>query len=84
MTKYINADKLIKDLRDNAAEHFNSTVNSIIIAQPSADVVEVVRCEGCIYNLGKLSDKYVKCENSLRADLTDNDFCSSGIRRESK
>ena len=41
MNKYINADKLIKDLCDNAVEHFNPIVNSIIITQPFADVVEV-------------------------------------------
>ncbi|MBQ6264916.1 MAG: hypothetical protein IJK60_05645 [Clostridia bacterium] len=93
MTKYINADKLIKDLRDNAAEHFNSTVNSIIIAQPSADVVEVVRCKDCKYYKCFTKSRYFapnkacyrqkdNMGNKIGFSKSDNDFCSLGERRE--
>ncbi len=83
MSKYINADKLIKDLRDNAAGHFDSVVNSIIITQPSADVVEVVRCKDCKHYT---TDNGGGCnkENGGLMFATKTDFCSYGERKEAE
>jgi len=84
MPKYINADKLIKDLRDNAAEHYDPFVNSIINSQPAADVVEVVRCKDCKYSesVPKWNGFEFGCMLH-REYTTATDFCSYGERRKS-
>ena len=98
MSKYISADKLIKDLRDNAAEHYNSVVNSIIIAQPSADVVEVkhgewkhnknndvIKCSEC--GFGIMDSTFVWEIRNCCGTIEDNPFnfcpnCGADMRGE--
>lgn len=49
---------------------------------PAADVVTVVRCKDCMYcqkdELGRW------CFNDYENELSDDDFCSHGKRKESK
>ena len=54
-------------------------IKELINAISAADVVEVVRCKDCKYNLGTK-----KCLNpdSFFAVPKDDDFCSYGERRE--
>ena len=85
MNKYINADKLIKDLRDNAAEHYNPFVNSIINAQPAADVVEVVRCKDCKYALPEGRENvYICTAKKIPNYCWFDEYCSHGERWESE
>jgi len=60
----------------------NKTICTAIIALPSADVVEVVRCKDCkhrYYTLG-ISAEWYQCELWHDA-IEDNDFCSRAERR---
>lgn len=95
MSRYIDADKAeitysSKDV-DKVAELFNELLD----AQPTADVVEVVRCKDCKYRSKEwYRDKRYKdggywivgCDNDEIAERVyglaqDNDFCSYGERR---
>lgn len=67
----------------------NAEISRIIEAQPTADVVEVVRCGECRYFheynvLGtKNPSGWGKCKKiSMDIDITINDFCSYGVRKE--
>ena len=50
------------------------------------DLVEVVRCKDCIHKLKNEHDDDYYCETMwidfMVNGLTDNDYCSSGERRE--
>ena len=50
---------------------------------PSADVVEVVRCEGCKWYI-PISENYGKCTYRTREHLLNepNDYCSYGERKD--
>lgn len=51
MSRFIDADKL-KELFPDDGEGswtYNVTAKSYIDSQPTADVVEVVRCKDCVY-----------------------------------
>lgn len=54
-------------------------IKELINAIPAADVVEVVRCKDCKYNIGTK-----KCLNpdSFFAVPKDDDFCSYGERKD--
>lgn len=58
-----------------SAEKFEAAINAI----PAADVVEVVRCKDCKYNVGTK-----KClhPDSFFAVPKDDDFCSYGERKD--
>ena len=94
MSRYIDADRLNKEVlasweKDNHRTLEASLVHRqehhhlmhIIEKQPTADVVEVVRCKDCKHLNPMGSGGYRKC---LRDNLwkgTD-DYCSHGKRRE--
>ena len=55
MPKYINADKFVipKGTVDDIAKRGVNAIHDLLEIQPSADVVEVVRCEDCKYCTGE-------------------------------
>lgn len=80
MSRYIDADKL-----QEAFKELHGGKRSLLIdTEPTADVVEVVRCKDCkfyeIYPNGANGD----CINKIDAFNTfyPNDFCSFGERKD--
>lgn len=88
MAEYINRAELIENLNKFAPEHYNASINQLITKQPTADVVEVVRCKDC----KRCYEKRTKRNNQLmrfcmRMDgneyqVNANDFCSYGTPKE--
>jgi hypothetical protein len=82
MARYIDADRLINDVSGNAGifvfgpktvMDIVSTINS----QPTADVVEVVRCGKCIY---ANSDGTI-CHYDVGRDVKPDHYCGYGERK---
>lgn len=85
MSRYIDADKLIDDIRPFAGydsnrsnkdwvRRFEITIN----AQPTADVVEVVRCKDCKhYRIWEM-----KCDRLHAKPFADNHYCGFGERAD--
>lgn len=88
MARYIDADALgigraKREVFDNPAyaDGWNSAI-TLIDAQPTADVVEVVRCKDCIYYREIESCGGEMCTNWVDwLPTSPNDFCSQGDRR---
>ncbi len=84
MAEYIDREDLIKNLNKFAPEHYTALVNQIITKQPTADVVEVVRCSKCKYR--KDDGDYITGHYCSKRNVNggrfcrDNDFCSYGER----
>lgn len=57
MSRYINADELLKHLPDDLP--YKASVKRVLMQAPEADVVEVVRCEDCRF--GTLCYGQIKC-----------------------
>lgn len=77
MSRYIDADKLKQDLIHNRS-FYPAIVKSAIENAPTADVVEVVRCENCRHYH---AEKGGWCErHDFEFDV--GDYCSYGERRE--
>ena len=84
MSRYINADLL----KSNFRERFKTLpirveVNTIVNEQPTADVVEVVRCKYCKHKRYDAPPGYYFCNldgHIIKADLTG--FCSNGEREK--
>lgn len=79
MSKYINADELLKRLPDDLP--YKASVKRVLIQAPTVDVVEVVRCKDCRF-LTHLDDGTPECTRVYLGIVHDNDFCSYGERRE--
>lgn len=96
MARYIDADKMQEfieeqnDINDWLVSQYNADwISSFIENQPTADVVEVVRCKDCKHwNEIEMECKndYVVTDNEGGASFSLNfyldDFCSYGKRRE--
>lgn len=88
MSRYIKTDALMEDIWSlyREEEHIDYNVAivdalNVIDEQPTADVVEVVRCKDCRYGHQYTNDR-VYC--SLGHDMyayRPNDYCSYGERR---
>lgn len=85
MPRYIDADKLYDNLRGYSAKCSDNArfvladVALMICECPTADVVEVVRCEECKYN-----NKGYICNNRLGLRcILPHSFCSYGERKTS-
>lgn len=90
MARYIDAGKLLKELTispygtkipDVDCDNFPVKIDlrilrRIILRQPTADVVEVVRCHEC-----KSYNGHRYCEY-FASTVFDNDFCSYGERKD--
>jgi hypothetical protein len=88
MPRYINEDDFCEYIRKNTtpsgAEWFISKIKDM----PSADVVEVVRCEDCEYSrydeLNVRDERLWCCVNIIDLPVLHNDFCSKGRRKNPK
>jgi hypothetical protein len=93
MARYIDADKLLENLKLQYGEDLGwqctvnmSDVGMMIEDAPTTDVVEVVRCKDCKYREDlndRLNNIRVFCTLAVdvkEVDLTD--YCSYGERRE--
>lgn len=79
MTRYIDADALLQKV-GFLEGRVVGVYKSDILAAPTADVVEVVRCKECCY-----CDDAMRCQNehsAFRLIREDNDFCSYGARMD--
>ena len=75
MSRYIDREDLLKNLKRFAPEHLTPLIVSLIAKQPTADVVEVVRCKDCT-EWDK--DEY---ECSHWYGFREDDYCSLGARK---
>ena len=95
MAKYINRESLISNLKEFANEQLTPLIENLIQKQPTADVVEVVRCKDCKYYNKKtgfcLKHSYFKdsdgmsCSPADSRDFTffnEDDFCSYGKMKD--
>lgn len=94
MSRYIDADALIKDIENDCPEVVYYTKRDAIDciqAQPSSDVVAVVRCKDCVHWKDTSTDTVTEthwgeCRKPLGdyryCETAENDFCSYGERRE--
>lgn len=77
MSRYIDAEELKSAIRKAFPSlMMRFDINSIINEQPTADVVEVVRCKDCRY---RFKNKWFCCD--VRCLDADN-YCNYGERRE--
>ena len=76
MSRYIDREDLLKNLKRFAPEHLTPLIVTIIEKQPTADVVEVVRCKDCT-EWDK--DEY---ECSHWYGFREDDYCSYGERMD--
>lgn len=82
MSDYIKRDDAIKTL-----EGWKISGEMILATVPSADVVEVVRCNECIHNVGirdntEFYDNDIVCDYWESDGLYSTDFCSYGKRAD--
>lgn len=89
--KYIDADALIKKLYPLGMGDGNYGINAkavrvAIDGMATADVVEVVRCENCIYKGENIDTSGTVLQCDLRDEspvaVLYNDYCSYGTRKD--
>jgi hypothetical protein len=49
---------------------------------PSADVVEVVRCENCMYKHVNKNNGQLTCNHRMLGEVRPNDYCSLGAKED--
>lgn len=76
MSRYIDREDLLNNLKQFAPEYLKPLIVSLIEKQPTADVVEVVRCKDCT-EWDK--DEY---ECSHWYGFREDDYCSYGARMD--
>ena len=91
MPRYIDADALLKRMRKDPLFELVEIygVSGVIEAEPTADVVEVVRCKDCVHlELLNSEQYYARCSwhgrlfpSFGKAD-TRQWFCADGERRD--
>ena len=83
MAEYINRNELVENLDRFAPEHLTPLIRTLIEKQPTADVVEVVRCEKCKYFESHGNGKAGICRNKkLKPCLRyATDYCSYGEQK---
>ena len=80
MARYIDADKFEKEIKTEASESIADGVVRILDRQPTADVVEVVRCKDCNKTIGQsITGEKLCCVHEIA--VPDNYYCASGERR---
>lgn len=85
MSRYIDADRLLDALYEHEFTILCplDEVSNVIDAEPTADVVEVVRCEDCKhYCVDGLEQIFCLKGWGRFGVLKDDDFCSYGERSE--
>lgn len=88
MAEYINREDLLNNLKQFAPEHLTPLIVMLIEKQPTADVVEVIRCKDCkhatFYSCkNDACYKRIICEYQI-AIGDENFFCACGETRTSK
>jgi hypothetical protein len=86
MTRLIDADPLLKELRKSCEYHaensreFSLLQRDIIIVQeqPTIDAVPVIRCKDCKYNP---KTSYTGCPMASISGRTETDYCSRAERK---
>ena len=89
MSRYIDADKLYKNEIERcgcvplvgSCSKDNKSLRDVLEEQPTADVVEVVRCEDCKHS-DKADYSASVCCNFFPKIVNLDDYCSYGERRE--
>lgn len=96
MAKYINADEFVTNLdtigypvgefaTDDYIDGFSDGISDVmkeVMAMPSADVVEVVRCKDCKFRGREDCAMHYRCNcGEQHTWETDNDFCSYGEKK---
>jgi hypothetical protein len=96
---YIDKEKMLKYLEENNTDdewiigQYNADwIYGFIESQPTADVVEVVRCKDCRFNVANMEkDGYdttdydgidIVCSYFMTDGMRPDDFCSYGERRD--
>lgn len=82
MSEYIDRAALKQELAPYEENDFSQQIDvilAIVDAQPTAEVVAVVRCKNCRYYQGTKVNKkgFLICPAS-GMEITENDFCSYG------
>ena len=92
MARYIDAEDFYK--RQAKRCNYNSpiigtctmdniTLREALKKQPTADVVEVVRCKDCRhFEYSQINNRGFRICQASKMDITENDFCSYGERRK--
>ena len=83
MSDYIERDKIFSVWRSIPAPASLASLAAAISQTPSADVAPVIRCEECrYYQNAKLNKKgFLICPAS-GMEITEDDYCSYGERKE--
>ena len=86
MSEYIEREALKRELAPYEENDFSQQMDvilAIVDAQPTADVVEVVRCKECrYYPDAKVNEKgFLICPAS-GMEITETDYCSYGERMD--
>lgn len=102
MTRYIDADKLIErhcegcsnSIREDCKKDPNCATLLWVVEEPTADVVGVVRCKDCRFNVSNMkTDKYditdysgedIVCSYFMTDGMLPDDFCSYGKLRKGR
>ena len=77
---YIEREELFNNLKRFAPEHLTPLIVNLVKKQPTADVVEVVRCKDCKHLM--FSDMYGECSQAHMGIVRPDDFCSYGERKD--
>lgn len=91
MAEYIKRTDVMKICREYSKHCFNSNdacgqdiadrIENDVVALPTADVVEVVRCKDCKYYFRDSCFNEVWGDSDPVPEVNKNDFCSYGERR---
>ena len=80
MSRYIDREDLLKNLKQFAPEYLKPFIVSLVEKQPSADVVELVTCKDCKrYERSIVHNKHF-C-NKYGGYVVENDFCSRAEKK---
>ena len=83
MSKYIDREDLLNNLKQFAPEYLKPFIVRLIEKQPSADVVELVTCKDCKrYERSTVHNKHF-C-NKYGGYVVENDFCSRAEKKGDK
>lgn len=83
MAEYIDRKKLMDDISKYSIENYAGLIRNVVMKQPAADVVEVVRCKNCMYaNITRSHG--LLCAGPcgmIGTFVSEDDYCSAGRRK---
>lgn len=83
MSRYIDREDLLNNLKQFASEHLTPLIVSLIEKQPTADVVEVVNCKDCKHYEHFTAHNKHFC-NEYGGYVVENDYCSRAEKKGDK